>query len=73
MLEKKLLKSEGQRKLFARRKIIIDEIVKLAEEKTVHESQVVERLEAYRATHGMSITKLQDDIKEKRGKGESII
>jgi hypothetical protein len=73
MLEKKLPKSEGQRKLFARRKVIIDEIVKLAREKTVQESQIAERLDVYRVTNGMSITKLQDDIKQKRGKGESVI
>lgn len=73
MLERKLPKSEGQRKLFARRKVIIDEIVKLAKQKTMQELQVVERLDAYRVTHAMSITKLQEDIKQKRTKGESVI
>jgi hypothetical protein len=73
MLDRKLPKSEGQRKLFARRKVIIDEIAKLAKQKTIQESQVAERLEAYRVTHAMSITKLQEDIKQKRAKGESVI
>ena len=73
IVKKKLPKSEGQRKLFARRKIIIDEISRLASEKVVPESEVVERLEAYRARSKFSITRLQDEIKKKRGSDESII
>jgi hypothetical protein len=73
MVKKKLPKSEGQRKLFARRKIIIEEISRLASEKVIPESEVVERLDAYRARSKLSITKLQDEIKRKRSANESII
>lgn len=73
MVKKKLPKSEGQRKLYARRKIIINEISRLASEKVIPESEVVERLDEYRARSKLSITKLQDEIKRKRGSNESII
>lgn len=73
MVGKKLSKTESQRKLFARRKIIIDEIARLARDKVVPESEVVERLDGYRSRNKLSITKLRDEIKRKRASDESII
>lgn len=73
MIDQQLPKSEGQRKLFARRKIIIDEIKRLAKEKTVPESEIVGRIDVYRVKNKLSITKLQDEIKRKRAQGEAVI
>jgi hypothetical protein len=73
MIKAKLQKSERQRKLFARRKIIIDEIKTLAKARVVSEVEIIGRLDAYRATNKLSITKLQDEIKNKKANGEMLV
>ena len=73
MIQKKLPKSEKQRKLFARWKVVIDEVSRLAREQVVPESEVVKKLDEYRGRNKLSITKLQEEIKRKRANKESIV
>ncbi|GHJ85855.1 hypothetical protein NliqN6_2257 [Naganishia liquefaciens] len=73
MVEAGLRKSDSQRKLFGRRKIIIDEIETLAKVHAVLELEIVGRLDSHRAANRMSITKVQNEIKKKKGTGGSIV
>lgn len=73
MVKAGLRKSDGQRKLFTRRKIIIDEIKELAKARVVPVLDIVGILDAYRATNRLSITKLQDEIRRKKAEGKSIV
>ncbi|KAJ9105824.1 hypothetical protein QFC19_003392 [Naganishia cerealis] len=68
MLERKLPKCEGQRKLFAHRKIIIDEVARLATARSWRRW-----MNTGPATSYLSITKLQDEIKRKNAEGGCII
>ncbi|KAJ9111848.1 hypothetical protein QFC20_002435, partial [Naganishia adeliensis] len=65
-------KSEGQRKLLARRKVVIDEIRRQARERTELESTIVSRMDEYKAKEKLSMTKLQDLIKQRAQDGETL-
>jgi hypothetical protein len=73
MVEAGLRKSDSQRKLYGRRKIIIDEIEALAKPNAVSELEIVSRLDSHRATSRMFITNLQDEIKKKKVMGGSVV
>jgi uncharacterized protein (DUF1697 family) len=64
-------KSEAQRKLFSRRKVIVDEVVRLAKERTEPEGHVVTALDIYLSASKMSVSKLQEVIKERTKQGKS--
>jgi hypothetical protein len=64
-------KSEAQRKLFSRRKVIVDEVVRLAKERTEPEGHIVTALDIYLSASKMSVSKLQEVIKERTKQGKS--
>jgi hypothetical protein len=70
MIAEGYVKSEAQRKLFSRRKIIVDEIQRLAKERTEPELDVVKSLDVYLASKKMSISKLQDVMRQRAKEGQ---
>jgi hypothetical protein len=72
MVESGLKKSEGQRKLYSRRKIVIDEVKRLADTRTEPEGEVVKAMDLYMSQHKLSMTKVQDLIKKRTGEGKEI-
>ncbi|KAJ9113673.1 hypothetical protein QFC22_005982 [Naganishia vaughanmartiniae] len=71
MLDQGYTKSEAQRKLCSRRKVIIDEVIRLAKERTEPEDHVVTALDVYLIANKMSISKLQETIKERTKDGRT--
>ncbi|KAI5450227.1 hypothetical protein NCC49_003244 [Naganishia albida] len=65
-------RSEGQRKLLARRKVVIDEIKRQARERTELESIIISHMDQHKARKKLSITKLQDLIKQRAQDGETV-
>lgn len=65
-------KSEGQTKLLARRKVVIDEIKRQARERTELESTIVSRMDEYKAKEKLSMTKLRYLIKLRAQNGETL-
>ncbi|KAJ9107267.1 hypothetical protein QFC21_000714 [Naganishia friedmannii] len=65
-------KSEGQRKLYSRRKLVMDEVARLAAMRVEPESEVVKAMDEYTSLHKMSITKLQDLIRKRSQDGEEL-
>lgn len=65
MVEGRYTKSEKQRKLYPRRRLVIEEVKRLASSRTETEADVVKALDTYMRKHGLSMTKLQDRIKER--------
>lgn len=65
-------KSEGQRKLLARRKAIIDEVGRLAQDRTELESTIVSHMDEYKAKQKLSMTKLQDLNKQRAKEGNTL-
>jgi hypothetical protein len=72
MLKKGLKKSEGQRKLYSRRKIVVDEVKRLADMRTEPETVIVEAMDCYMTQHKLSMTKLQDLIKKRTTEGKTL-
>lgn len=72
MLKKGLKKSEGQRKLYSRRKIVVDEVKRLADMRTEPETVIVEAMDCYMTQHKLSMTKLQDLIKKRTMEGKTL-
>ena len=64
MVRRDLKKAEGQRKLYSRRKIVIDEVRRLADMRTEPVSAVIAAMDRYMGEHKLSMTKLQDLIKK---------
>jgi hypothetical protein len=71
MVNQGYTKSEAQRKLFSRRKVIIDEVIRLAKERTEPEDHVVTALDVYSSANKISISKLQEMIKERTKDGRT--
>lgn len=72
MIEGKYVKSEKQRKLYSRRKVVIDEIQRLVHLRTEPESVIVKSMDAYLQQHDLSMTKLQDLIKKRNQEGKTL-
>jgi hypothetical protein len=71
MLKAGLKKSEGQRKLYSRRKIVIDEVIRLADLRTEQEDVIVKTLDTFMSARKLSMTKLQDLIKKRASEGKT--
>jgi hypothetical protein len=72
MIRRGLQKSESQRKLYSRRKIVIDEVKRLAYMRTEPESVIVAAMDQYMVQHRLSMTKLQDLIKRRAAEGKTM-
>ena len=72
MVRRGLQKLEGQRKLYSRRKIVIDEVKRLAYMRTEPESVIVAAMDQYMVQHRLSMTKLQDLIKRRAAEGKTM-
>ncbi|KAJ9112533.1 hypothetical protein QFC22_006290 [Naganishia vaughanmartiniae] len=72
MLEGKYAKSEKQRKLYSRRKIVIDEVKRLADMRTEPEAEIVKSMDGCLSQRGLSMTKLQDLIKARNQDGKTL-
>ncbi|KAJ9118133.1 hypothetical protein QFC22_004035 [Naganishia vaughanmartiniae] len=58
MIEGKYAKSEKQRKLYSRRKLVMDEVKRLADVRTEPDTDIVKSMDTYLLRHGLSMTKL---------------
>lgn len=73
MLENDLKKSECQRKRWARRRIIIDEIARVKKARTTSAEAVVEALDRYIKREKLSIAKLPDRIVQARRSDDDLL
>lgn len=71
MINQGYSKSEAQRKLYSRRKVVIDEVIRLAKERTEPETLVIKALDTYMKANKVSVLKLQDMIKDRVKEGRS--
>lgn len=72
MVELGYKKSEGQRKLYSRRKLVIDEVERLAAMRVEPACDVVKAMDAYMAREKLSMTKLQDLNKQRTKEGKTL-
>lgn len=72
MITKGWKKSEAQRKLYARRRVVIDEVERLADARTEPGSAIVKAMDTYMSQKKLSMTKLQDLIKQRSVDGKTI-
>ncbi|KAJ9112070.1 hypothetical protein QFC22_006367 [Naganishia vaughanmartiniae] len=72
MIRQGYKKSEGQRKLYSRRKLVMDEVARLAAMRVEPESDVVKAMDEYMSLHKLSMTKLQELIKKRAQDGEEL-
>jgi hypothetical protein len=72
MLKADLKKSEGQRKLCSRRKIVVDEVKRLAKDRTEPPEEIVKTLDVFMRHNKLSMTKLQDLIRKRTSEGKTM-
>ena len=63
-------KSESQRKLYSRRKLVMDEVERLAKMRVEPEMEVVKAMDLYMSREKLSMTRLQDLIKARSQEGK---